>query len=203
MALGADYITSAQLKSYMGIEIDAYDELLDNVANSTSREIEDHCHRQFNKAGSVSARVYSPLRPDLAIVDDISTTAGLVIKSDDDGDGVFETTWTADEYELRPLNGVRNGLAGWPYWQIHAVGSRSFPSARRANVQVTADWGWAAIPELVRQACFILASDTFQLKDSRLGVAGSDQFGQIVRVRDNQMAQQKLRHYVRQKVFTA
>jgi hypothetical protein len=148
--------------------------------------------------------VYYPTNTGLVIVDDFWTTAGLIVKTDDDDDGVFETTWTTADYQLEPVNGTHNGVAGWPYWRIAAIGnSFSFHRFKRASVQVTARWGWQAVPEPVLQAAKILAADTFQLKDSRLGVAGSDQFGQIVRVRDNQTAASKLRHYVRQRVFVA
>lgn len=203
MAIGDDYITSAELKAYMGLEINTYDALLADAISSTSREIEDFCHRQFHTAGAATARVYQPLDPARVFVDDFHTAVGLIVETDDDNDGIFETVWAASDYELRPLNGVRNGQPGWPYWEIAAVGSKRFTGSCRANVRVTADWGWAAIPEPVRQAAFILASDTFQLKDQRLGIAGSDQFGQIVRVRDNQLAASKLKHYVRQKAYVA
>jgi hypothetical protein len=49
----------------------------------------------------------------------------------------------------------------------------------------------------------MLASDTFQVKDSRMGVAGSDQFGTIVRVRSNSLVEAKLKHFIRQKVLVA
>lgn len=203
MALGDNYITSALLKSYMGIEINTYDVQIADAISSASREIEDYCHRQFNDAGSVSARIFRPTGPCGVIVDDFSTITGLIIQSDDDGDGVFENTWAATDYELSPIDGIRNGQTGWPFWRIRATGAKRFTNSRRSNVKVTARWGWAAVPTPVIQSTYILASDTFQLKDSRLGVAGSDQFGQIVRVRDNQTAASKLRYYTRQKVYVA
>lgn len=204
MALGDTYITSALLKSYMGIEINTYDVQIADAVSSASREIEDYCHRQFNSASTVSARLFRPNGSHLLAVDDFSTTVGLIVESDEDGDGVFETTWATTDYELTPLNGVVNGQEGWPFWNIRATGiNRRFRYNPRANVRVTAKWGWAAVPTPVIQSAYILASDTFQLKDSRLGVAGSDQFGQIVRVRDNQTAASKLRYYVRQKAFVA
>jgi hypothetical protein len=61
-------------------------------------------------------------------------------------------------------------------------------------LQVTARWGWTAVPAAVKQACLILASETFRLKGAPFGVANMDQFGPI-RVRDNPMAQKKLMPY--------
>lgn len=204
MALGDSYVTPAELKDYMSYQGSAQDARITSVCAAVSREIEDWCHRQFNQATAATTRIFEPTGPHLTVVDDFFTTSGLVIASDDNGDGVFETTWVAADYELRPLNGVRNGLPGWPFWQIKAVGlSKCFHSTRNANVQVTAQWGWTAIPDPVKEAALMLAADTFQTKDSRFGIAGSDQFGNVTRVRDNVVAQAKLRHYCRQKVFVA
>ncbi|MGW0939107.1 head-tail connector protein [Streptomyces sp. NPDC002666] len=203
MPIGDDYITTEELKKYMGIESDMYDALIANAISSASREIEKHTHRQFNSAGSATARVF---RPEVACrlhVDDFHTNAGLVIETDDSDDGTFGELWDVGDYELTPHNGTMNGLPGWPFTGITAVGQKRFRWSRRASVRVTANWGWAEVPDDVKQACFILASDTFQLKDARMGIAGSDQFGQIVRVRDNQIAQNKLRAYVRGSVFVA
>ncbi|WP_406527379.1 head-tail connector protein [Streptomyces sp. I8-5] len=203
MAIGDDYITTEELKSYMGIESNMYDALIANAISSASREIEKHTRRQFNLAGSATARVYQPGVAFRLPVDDFSTNAGLFIETDDGDDGTFGTLWDVGDYELTPYNGTMNGLPGWPFTGITAVGSKRFRWSRRANVRVTAQWGWAAVPDDVKQACFILASDTFQLKDARMGIAGSDQFGQIVRVRDNQIAAKKLRAYVRGSVLVA
>jgi hypothetical protein len=108
----------------------------------------------------------------------------------------------SDQYELSPLNGMLNGIP-WVYWRIDMVGTTSLPLYRKACVRVTAQWGWEAVPPDVKQACKIHASDTFQLKDSRMGVAGSDQFGTIVRVRDNSAVAAKLKNFVRDKVLVA
>lgn len=83
------------------------------------------------------------------------------------------------------------------------VGSTSLPVRKRASVRVTAQWGWETLPSDVKQAVKMLASDTFQVKDSRMGVAGSDQFGTIVRVRSNSLVEAKLKHFVREKVLVA
>lgn len=202
MAIGADYVTRAELKSYMGLETSVMDAEVDAAISSASRAIEKHCFRQFNLAGAATARVFYPLRPELTIVDDISDATGLIVKTDDDGDGVFENTWTiGTDFELQPLNGVRNGVPGWPYWKIVACGTiKSFRGSHRANVQVTANWGWLALPADVKQACKVLASDAFQYKDTRMGVAGADQFGTVIRVKDSGVACVLLKEFVRGRV---
>lgn len=202
MALGADYITRQELKSYMGLEGTTDDALVDDAISSASREIERHCNRQFNDSGAVSARRYRATRCDEIAVDDFWTTTGFILEIDVNGDGTSWTTVAATEYELTPLNRMVNGVE-WVYWKIEMVGSTKLPVSRRACVRVTAQWGWEELPSDVKQAVKMLASDTFQVKDSRMGVAGSDQFGTIVRVRSNSLVEAKLKNFVRKKVLVA
>lgn len=192
MALGADFITLPELRTYMKIVPDEFDDVLEDAISSATIEIIRHCHRDFNDAGSVSTREYEPfLHPDfgpMVITDDFHTTTGLIVASDG-------TTFDNADLTLKPLNGVMQGLTGWPYWKIEGDFTLS------EKVSVTAQWGWSAIPKPVRQAAFILATDTFQLKDQRLGIAGSDAFGSVITVKDSKAAQSKLRSYRRDSVL--
>lgn len=202
MAIGADYILRVDLKTYMSLEVSTYDAQVDSVISSASREIERYTGRQFNKETSATARRYQPVRRGLVFVDDFWTTSGLIVKTDDDCDGVFERTWTMDvDYQIHPLDGIHEGAPGWPFWKLVAIGQYGFPGGVGARVQVTAQWGWAAIPSPVVEAVKMVASDGFQYKDTRMGVAGADQFGTVVRIKDNGMAASKLRPYRRGKVL--
>lgn len=155
MALGDPYATPADLTARTG---QADDGTFTSRLAAASRDVEAFTGRQFNQAASVSDRVFFPLGSDLAVVDDFFTTTGLVIVTDDDGDGVFESTWTATDYQLEPLNGIRGGMPGWPFWMIRAAGwSRRFFGTRRANVRVTAQWGWAAVPAGIKEATLAVA----------------------------------------------
>jgi hypothetical protein len=193
MALGDDYISVDDFKAYVKIEGSSqYDELLEEAAGSASREVERFCRRQFNDAGSASEREFTPVSSEVLIVDDFSTSDGLEIEVD----GI---AWTADQYSLEPKNGVMQGVPGWPYWLIRAKGGSSFPT-NGADVKVTARWGWAAVPEPVRQATKVIAAMNFQMKDAPLGVAGNGDFG-VVRVQDSRTAANKLKAYMREGVL--
>lgn len=203
MALGDTYATLDEMKAYLSLsDTNAPDSQITDALQSATAEIERHCERQFNKAGTVSARVYKPNTSSAVWVDDFWTTTGLIIKTDADRDGVFEQTWTASDYELNPLNGIVDGQIGWPYYKLRSVGSNGlyFPLWRRlptrASVEVTANWGWANVPAPVKQSCMILAAMSFQLKDAPLGVAGMGEFG-VIRVRNSRMAEDKLNDYCR------
>jgi hypothetical protein len=195
MTLGAAYATKAELKGYAEHMSDTTDDTqLDETLLQASRAIEHYCGRQFNAAGAATARVYYPDSHCKTIVDDISTTVGLVIKTDG-GDGTYGTTWSASQYQLEPLNNVVEGETGWPYYVIRAVGTLTFPCAgRTAPLQVTANWGWAAVPTAIKIACIYLALETFKLKGAPFGVANFDQFGPM-RVRDNPKVMAMLQPY--------
>jgi hypothetical protein len=193
--IGDPYAELVDLRTYLSMqEDDRFDSSLTQALESVSEEIEQFCNRQFNKTTSATAREFPILVSNYVMVDDFFTTIGLVIESSVGGVS-YDTTWTAADYELHPLNGVVSGQTGWPYNKIkmRAGGSKTFRTGGR--LRVTAQWGWNAVPAPVKQACLILAGATFQLKDSPFGVAGSDQWGTI-RVKDNLMAQNKLSRYI-------
>lgn len=197
MALGDPYISLEQLKSYLKITDTTDDSELTDALQSVSRGIEEVCDRQFNDAGSATSRVFDVTNASVVRLDDFHTIVGLVVKTDDGDTGTYGTTWASTDYQLKPLNGIVAGQTGWPYWRIHAVGSRSFPcNAKRPALEVTARWGWASVPTPVRQACLLSAAETFKMKDAPFGVAGFGDFG-VVRVRSNPMVMQKLAPYMR------
>ena len=200
MALGDPYADLGELKNYLAIGDQADDAVLTDALASVSREIEDHTQRQFNQSAAATSRRYYPEHACLVQVDDLHTTTGLVVETDADGDGTFETTWSSADYELYPLDGVVGGVPGWPFSEIRAVASHTFPRGGRPTVRITAQWGWAEVPDPVKQACLILASETAKLKDAPFGVAGFSEWG-AVRVRQNPLAAKKLAPYVRHPVL--
>lgn len=148
--------------------------------------IDAWCGRTFTKAEEASGRRFRA-RPGVVWLNgsDIATADDLVVKTDQDLDGTYETTWTVDtDFLLEPFDQVRGGVT-WPYEQITAVGSRVFPTiGLRPGVQITAVWGWPAVPEPVKQAARLLTVAGWKRKDAAFGVAGFDGFG-AVRVRED------------------
>lgn len=197
MPLGDSYATLAELKARLSNleDVTIYNDVLEDALDSVSREIESYCGRQFNNTDTATARTYGPdevftLREGSSVsqwarVDDFYDATGLIIESGGN-------TWAADDFVLHPRNGVVDGQTGWPYCEVYAAGSLSFGT----GLSVTAKWGWAAVPAPVKQACLIMAAETFQIKDAPFGVLGMDQFGPV-RVRDNRMAAAKLSRYCR------
>lgn len=115
--------------------------------------------RFFTRDASVVNRVYYPRFTGRTLeVDDIADTTGLVIKVDTDLDGIFtdETAWAANDYQLKPLNAaLRPEPWAWnriyiPTWSAQGIFSPQLP------VQVTAIFGWPAVPAAIRTACIEL-----------------------------------------------
>ena len=50
----------------------------------------------------------------------------------------------------------------------------------RTLIQITARWGWSAVPDAIREATVLLAARQFRRLDSPLGVAGFGDLGAIV-----------------------
>lgn len=194
MAIGDPYITLAELKYYMGFEDSDVerDALLTDAARTASEQVDLFCNRQFNKVSSATARVYIADSVDHVFTDDMSAAPTLVevMETDD-----VWTTFT--DYTLKPLNGIRNGTPGWAYWHMVSKRGEVWPVAEEPTVRVTAVWGWAAVPKAVKQATLQIAAETYQLKDTRMGLAGADQFGTVVRVRDNQLVRGWISQYRR------
>ena len=202
MAIGDAYATVPEIKSRLDVNDEVDDNALTNALLVASRGIEKMCGRQFNKATSATARVYRPDSARRVDVDDFHTTTGLIVATDDGDDGTFTTTWSANDYELTPLNGVVDGEPGWPYSKVRALNTRWFPCGTRATVRVTAQWGWAEVPAMVKEATLISAVEIFKLKDAPFGVGGYTDFG-IMRVRDNPFVARMLAAYVRHPVLVA
>lgn len=201
MALGDKYATLAELKARVAagltLPVDAdRDARLNNALDTASRAIEKACGRQFNLASSATARLYEPCSDYLLEVDDFASTSGLIVKLDSAGDGTFATTVASTNYEARPLNNVVDGESGWPYWKLCAI-NYCWPTYwQRAPMQVTATWGWSAVPSGVHEACLILAEETFKLADTPFGTGGYGQFG-IINARKNPNAWLRIAPYAK------
>lgn len=207
MAISNGYCTLNEIKARAGIGLagtDTVDDtMLELAVEAASREIDQWCRRRFWLDGSTSARTYRvpgrrSLHPDdVVYVHDFTPATAPTIVSDDDDDGTFETTWVSGtDYVLEPLNA--DEFESGAKWMIRLVGSRTLRpvSSGRPQLQVTAKWGWPAVPTAVKQACMIVAFDLFKSKDAPFGVAGTNDFG-VLRIKDNPQAEALLAPYRR------
>jgi len=174
------YCTAADLATYMSVSAVSYADDLANAINTASRQIDGYCARRFYKDDAATARVYWTKNNRVVLIDDAWSISTVKTSSNDDG--VYDVTWTAGtDFTVEPLNGIADGLTGLPTWRLRWTTPVLPLNTNLPPVQVTAKWGWSAVPEAVRQACLIMAGEVFKLREAPFGVAGVSDFG-VIRV---------------------
>lgn len=185
MAITNGYTTLNNQKTFLSITDSSDDTLLENLIESASRSIDRIANRRFYADAAASARTYRAYSNIYTFVDDISSTSGLIVQTDDDGDGTFETTLTiTTDFLVEPFTAITKGR---PITQLTVVNtSKSFPifpglfsNGLRPGVQVTAKWGWPSVPDDIEVATQILTADLYKRKDSPGGVLGLGDLGAI------------------------
>src|SRR5690606_30913408 len=124
--------------------------------------------RRFS--AETATRAFTPDHIGVLFVDDLISVTTL--KTDEDGDRVYETTWSAADYDLGPGNDP-------PYTMVELapLGNYAFPTHRKA-VQIAGTWGYSAtVPTDVAEACLILSARLYKRKDSPYGIHGNDETG--------------------------
>lgn len=183
MAWAPDYATVAELKAMLGIPTatTTYDAELATVLGAASRAIDHSADRQFGVLAAAAPRVYTVRRftgGPRVIIDDLMTTTNLVVKADDDANGTYERTLAATDYHLYPWNAAADGE---PWTILFPAQGVSLPTCER-GVEVTAVWGWTAVPDVVTRACLTQAGRFFKRRDAPFGVAGSLENGSEIRL---------------------
>lgn len=183
MAWAPDYTTPTLLKAFMRVPDAADDVLIAAAITAASRAIDDATHRQFGATASVQARYYTA-RWDRARcrwvvpIDDLMTVSGLLVAVDTDDSGSYGDL--VDEYAAQPVNAAAKGRP-WTRFVVHPD-SAVQPVARENAVEVTATWGWTAVPGPIATACQMQASRLVSRRDSPYGIAGSPETGSELRL---------------------
>jgi len=184
------YADIAEARDWAGFGDSADDAELAAILLAVDRTIDDYCGQRFTATSPVSARTFVAdtlwvVRLGPSVIGD---TTGLIVKTDDDGDGVFETTWAATDYVSLPLGGAgADGSTGWPIRELRADRSagKYWPQHYdRPGVQITALWGWAAVPASVTLAARMMTIAWHQRRATVAGQGGFQTFFESV-VRDD------------------
>lgn len=182
MAWAPDYVTSAELRSYLNITDSADDTELGYAITAASRAIDQDANRQFGVVGSVEERFYTA-RWDrqrcrwVVDIDDLMSTSNFAAETQD-SDGT--TVGAIDDYFLEPRNAAAQGR---PWTQLVVKPDSSFKPTGLANeVAITALWGWTSVPTAVKQATLLQASRLFARRTSPYGIAGSPDTGSELRL---------------------
>jgi hypothetical protein len=152
MSIVDGYCTLNEVKSALRLSDDIDDTLIENSIEAASRRIDGYCGRFFYKTAPTAVRLFARDSYRLP-VNDISSTTGLIVKLDNDGDGTYEDTLVLDtDYIVEPTDFTISTLPAIPL------------------VQVTAAWGFDAVPHDVREACVLLSIRQFARFNAALGV---------------------------------
>lgn len=184
MALTNAYCSLADVKAALRISDTFDDAMLETAINSASRLIDGYCNRSFwQGASSSEVRYYATTDPYNVWIDDLVSLTELATSTT--LQNLYDIVWTNTgefpQYELQPKNQVQNGYYS-PYTSIKAVGIYLFPYfADQSLIRVTGRFGWASVPDTIKQACILQASRLFKRLESPLGVAGVSDLG-IMRV---------------------
>jgi len=168
----ADYVTIAELKTYLGgMTRTTDDDSLDGAIKAACREIDGWCRRTFTLDLSASARQFTATDGYLVAIDDAASITS--VQTDTNGDGTATSTITS--YQTIPTNGAMDGLTGWPTTALAKYsGGTAWPLVTGVpTVHVTARWGWPNTPDAVRQATLIVAAELFKTAEAPLGITDS------------------------------
>lgn len=131
-----------------------------------SRYLDNKTGLFFTKDATAQIRTYDPR--DVALYDvygltrlvlpDPMAAAPTLIRIDSTRDAVYETTLLTTDYELFPRNAAR-GPEPKPYYEIRLMRTGLYTGwIYDSLVEVTAIWGWPAVPAAIVEAtCQLVA----------------------------------------------
>ena len=180
MAWAPVYASTAELRTFRQIEDTDDDTELALAVEAASRSIDRHCNRQFGIVASAEARRYQAEYHNrygrwVIPVDDFQTKTGLVIGLDPDEDLTFGTSIATTEVDYWPPNAAEKGFPWTKLVMLPAA--TAFPDSVLGSVQVTASWGWTAVPDTVKQATLLQASRLVSRRLAQFAIGGSFEVG--------------------------
>jgi len=172
------YATLAEMKApdILNFSDNTHDSALEREIAAVSRKIDEFCGRTFYNVTDAVARYFTPERYDELKIDDIYSTTDMVVKFDTTNDGTYDLTLSSSDWDLWPYN-PKNGRP-WVKLEMTYVNGYAF-HLHRKSVEITALYGWAAVPSQINQACVMQVNRFHKRNQTILGMAGSSMLGQI------------------------
>lgn len=155
----------------------ADDDLLGEIAHTVSRMIDDYTG-QFFYAIAGGTAYYTAANAAFVPTDPFTSITQLA--TDDDGDGTFETIWTAGDYIASPYNAA---LFSQPYRALQKTpdSNVAFPYIAR-GVRLIGNLGWSSVPVAVKQAAIIQGTTIYEARKAPFGIVGSTEQGTVLRM---------------------
>ena len=155
LTLASPYSTAEEYRTTLGVpDQDVDDEITEDLV-AVSRWIDGVCDRitGFSKDAAATVHRYYPWNGSSRriAIDDLASTAGLIVRVDSNHDGVAEAVLASPSYELHPLNAaVRSDP--WPYDEI-VIPEWSEIDAFNGRTEVEGIHGWPVVPRAIAASC--------------------------------------------------
>lgn len=174
-----EYATPAELKGTLELTGETFaDADLTLALAAASRGIDKATSRRFfADVDANQVRHYTPRSAGALAIDDLIVLTSLVV----DGETWVENT----DFVLQPLNAPADGT---PWTRICATGKRFLIEPR--SVELTGQFGWAEVPDAIKQATVIVASKLLQrAREAPFGVlVNTDQVAVYIARQDPEVA---------------
>lgn len=159
MAVTDAYATAAEYRSRTTKSDTGNDADILAQLTAISRVIDRECGRFFGVDAAVVTRTYDGNGAGILwLPHDISTTTGLIVKVDLNADYDFDDTNETLTLDTHFWVGPENADKGpelWPWQFLEVVPTNSVLSCwpkQKRSVQVTAKFGWPAVPAAIKEA---------------------------------------------------
>ena len=139
-------ITTLKSTSHLNITGTTFDIRLRQLLETVSRQIDGYCNRHFFSLETTRTFDGNGFT-ELHIPDLISVTS---LKTDDNVDRTYETTWATTDYLLYPQNADPTQRWGSPYTRVLVdleAGTRSRFQVGNQTVQIAGKWGYKEFTE--------------------------------------------------------
>jgi hypothetical protein len=169
------YVELDDYKLAREIDDNKDDSTLESMIEAASRAIDLVTWRRFYSV--TEKRYYTADESILLYTDDYTSITAL--KTDDSGDGVYNVTWQATDYNEAPYNA---DLDSKPYTSIEtaANGDYGFPITIKKGVELEAAFGYATTtPPGIQEACILTVNRLKWRRDTPGGASGAVSMGQI------------------------
>ena len=139
-------LTTLKAAAYLNISGATYDTQLLDLLETVSRQIDRHTNRHFYVLNTT--RAFDGDGSSVLLVPDLISITSL--KTDDDKDRTFETTWAATDYLLYPSNAEPTKPWGHPYSRVLVdleAGTKDAFTTGQRTVQIDGKWGYREVTE--------------------------------------------------------
>lgn len=175
------YAELADLKAWMsgGTDIDTADDtLLQAVLDAVTRWIDRKCGRHFTFEDNVTKYFYPSADGRISVPDLISITT---LHADTSGDRSYATALASTDYELLPYMDEA-GIPSVRFQEVRVWPTSSHQLASSRLVRIVGDFGYAAVPGDIKQACLIQATRVWKRREMPTGTVSIPDIGTVERI---------------------